>query len=232
MSSAKILIADDDEAVIELLSYNLKKEGYEVCPATNGEEAILKAQEFNPDLIILDVMMPKFDGIDVCEKLREIPKFKNTLIIFSSARAEDFTQLSAFNAGADDYIMKPVKPKILLSRIKVMLKRHFDSNSSSSPEDKNIKEADLIINPENFSVTKKGEAINLVKKEFELLSLLISKPGKVFRREEIINQVWGTEVIVGDRTIDVHIRKLREKIGDEYFVTIKGVGYKFNDDLS
>ncbi len=231
MEEGRILIADDDESVLEMLSYNLKKEGYEVIVATNGEEAIRKAKEFNPDLIILDVMMPILDGIDVCGQLREIHEFKNTLILFSSARAEDFTQLSAYGAGADDYIVKPVKPKILISRIKVMLKRHFGKTGIDSSDKLDISSSGLTINAETFRVIKNGNAIHLVKKEFELLSLLISKPGKVFRREEIINLVWGTEVIVGDRTIDVHIRKLREKIGEDYFITIKGVGYKFNDNL-
>lgn len=231
MEEGRILIADDDESVLEMLSYNLKKEGYEVIVASNGEEAIRKAKEFNPDLIILDVMMPILDGIDVCGQLREIHEFKNTLILFSSARAEDFTQLSAYGAGADDYIVKPVKPKILISRIKVMLKRHFGKTGIDSFDKLDISSSGLTINAETFRVIKNGNAIHLVKKEFELLSLLISKPGKVFRREEIINLVWGTEVIVGDRTIDVHIRKLREKIGEDYFITIKGVGYKFNDNL-
>ena len=231
MEEGRILIADDDESVLEMLSYNLKKEGYEVIVASNGEEAIRKAKEFNPDLIILDVMMPILDGIDVCGQLREIHEFKNTLILFSSARAEDFTQLSAYGAGADDYIVKPVKPKILISRIKVMLKRHFGKTGIDSFYKLDISSSGLTINAETFRVIKNGNAIHLVKKEFELLSLLISKPGKVFRREEIINLVWGTEVIVGDRTIDVHIRKLREKIGEDYFITIKGVGYKFNDNL-
>lgn len=231
MEQGRILIADDDESIIELLSYNLKKEGFEVVLASNGEEALRKTKEFLPDLIILDVMMPMFDGIDVCGQLREIPEFSDTLIIFSSARSEDFTQLSAYGAGADDYIVKPVKPKILISRIKAMLKRHFDKKPVESETILTVSKAGLVIDPESFTVYKNGDLISLVKKEFELLSLLISKPGKVFRREEIINQVWGTDVIVGDRTIDVHIRKLREKIGNEYFITIKGVGYKFNEVL-
>lgn len=230
MNDVKILIADDDDSVLELLQYNFEKEGFQVILANDGKEAMLKAKEHHPMLIILDVMMPHFDGIDVCGQLRELEEFKDTLIIFSSARTEDFTQLSAFGAGADDYIVKPVKPKILISRIKAMLKRHMDKSSSGGTY-QNINKAGLIIDEESFVVTKNNEPIHLVKKEFELLSLLISKPGKVFRREEIINLVWGIDVIVGDRTIDVHIRKLREKIGEEYFVTIKGVGYKFNDDL-
>lgn len=229
MSEGRILVADDDEAIVEMLVYNLKKEGFEVVTAFNGKEAVDKAKEFNPDLILLDVMMPGNDGIEVCYQLRELPEFKKTIIVFSSARSEDFTQLSAYGAGADDYIVKPIKPRILISRLKAMLKRHFDQVVPSQSEEP-VSKMGLVIDKDAFTLTKNGEYISLVKKEFELLSLLFSKPGKVFRREEIINNVWGTEVIVGDRTIDVHIRKLREKIGAEYFKTIKGVGYKFNDE--
>lgn len=229
MNSGRILVVDDDELILEMLVYNLKKEGFEVMTAMDGKSAIRKAKEFTPDLILLDVMMPGQDGIEVCYELRAQPENEKTLIVFSSARSEDFTQLSAYGAGADDYFVKPIKPKILISKIKAMLKRHVGSNDSSEGTTKIVRR-DLEIDKDAFTVMKSGEQIHLVKKEFELLCLLLSKPGKVFRREEIINNVWGTEVIVGDRTIDVHIRKLREKIGVHYFKTIKGVGYKFVEE--
>lgn len=229
MSKGKILVVDDDKEIIEILVYNLNKEGFIIQTALNGEEALKKAKDFKPDLILLDVMMPGMDGIEVCYLLREIPEFKKTLIVFSSARGEDFTQLSAYSAGADDYIIKPIKPRILVSRLNAMLQRHLTSHSV--PVEETINVSDLEINIDTFSVTKDKKSVALVKKEFELLTLLASKPGKVFRREEIINRVWGTEVIVGDRTIDVHIRKLREKIAPEYFITVKGMGYKFNEDI-
>lgn len=229
MSKGKILVVDDDKEIIEILVYNLNKEGFIIQTAQNGEEAIIKAEEFKPDLILLDVMMPGMDGIEVCYRLRENQEFKKTLIVFSSARSEDFTQLSAFSAGADDYIIKPIKPRILISRLNAMLQRHL-STETVTKEDV-ISVSDLVINIDTFSVLKNEVNIPLVKKEFELLTLLVSKPGKVFRREEIINKVWGTEVIVGDRTIDVHIRKLREKIAPDYFITVKGMGYKFNEEI-
>lgn len=230
MTEGKILVVDDDQEIVEMLVYNLKKEGFVVQTAFNGAEALEKAADFLPDLILLDVMMPGQDGIEVCYQLRDLDEFKNTIIVFSSARSEDFTQLSAYGAGADDYIVKPIKPRILISRLKAMLKRHFASNSMI-PQGETLKIADLTIDEESFVVKKGDVVIGLVKKEFGLLNLLCSKPGKVFRREEIISHVWGTEVIVGDRTIDVHIRKLREKIGQDYFVTVKGLGYKFNEEL-
>ena len=229
MNRGRILVVDDDQEIVEMLVYNLKKEGFIIQTAFNGTDAIERAKEFTPDLILLDVMMPGQDGIEVCYQLRELDEFKRTLIVFSSARGEDFTQLSAFGAGADDYIVKPIKPRILISRLNAMLQRHFSNNTVATNDE--VKIANLTINKETFTLTKNNESIALVKKEFELLYLLVSKPGKVFRREEIISNVWGTEVVVGDRTIDVHIRKLREKIGANYFITIKGLGYKFNEEL-
>ena len=229
MNSVKILVVDDDELILEMLVYNLKKEGFEVLTASDGKSAVDLAKEFKPDLILLDVMMPGQDGIEVCYQLRSQSENKDTLIVFSSARSEDFTQLSAYGAGADDYFVKPIKPKILISKIKAMLKRHVPSDSIGGSQTI-LSRGGVCVDKEAFTVTRDGDDINLVKKEFELLCLLLSKPGKVFRREEIINNVWGTEVVVGDRTIDVHIRKLREKIGSSYFKTIKGVGYKFVED--
>ena len=219
----KILVVDDDQDIVEILRYNLSLNGYDVKSAVNGIEAIKKAKLFIPDIILLDVMMPVMDGIEACSKIKIIPSLTNTIIIFLSARSEDFTQISAFDAGGDDYISKPVKPKILLKKIESILKRlKSDKNKNLIIELDNI-----TINKEEYKVVKDGKDIILPKKEFELFFLLALKPGKVFTRCEIMNKVWGSNVIVGDRTIDVHIRKLREKIGDSYFKTIKGIGYKF-----
>ena len=219
----KILVVDDDQDIVEILRYNLSLNGYDVISAFNGKEAIKKAKLFIPDIILLDVMMPVMDGIEACSKIKTIPSLTNTIIIFLSARSEEFTQISAFDAGGDDYISKPVKPKILLKKIESILKR-LKSNINKNL----IIELDNIsINREEYKVVKDGKDIILPKKEFELFFLLALKPGKVFTRYEIMNKVWGSNVIVGDRTIDVHIRKLREKIGDLYFKTVKGVGYKF-----
>ena len=219
----KILVVDDDQDIVEILRYNLSLNGYDVKSAVNGKEAIKKAKLFIPDIILLDVMMPVMDGIEACSKIKIIPSLKNTIIIFLSARSEDFTQIAAFDAGGDDYISKPVKPKILLKKIESILKRlKSDKNKNLIIELDNI-----TINKEEYKVVKDGKDIILPKKEFELFFLLALKPGKVFTRYEIMNKVWGSNVIVGDRTIDVHIRKLREKIGDLYFKTVKGVGYKF-----
>ena len=219
----KILVVDDDQDIIEILRYNLNLNGYDVKSAFNGKEAIKKAKLFIPDIILLDVMMPVMDGIEACSKIKTIPSLTNTIIIFLSARSEEFTQITAFDAGGDDYISKPVKPKILLKKIESILKR-LKSNINKNL----IIELDNIsINREEYKVVKDGKDIILPKKEFELFFLLALKPGKVFTRYEIMNKVWGSNVIVGDRTIDVHIRKLREKIGDLYFKTVKGVGYKF-----
>ena len=222
-TSTKILIVDDDPDIIEILTYNLSNEGYNVKSAVNGIEALKKAKKFIPDIILLDVMMPEMDGIEACSNLREIESLSKSMIIFLSARGEDFTQIAAFDAGADDYINKPVKPKILLKKISSISRRIFSENNNTS----NIIVGSLVIDRESYSVTLEKDEIALPRKEFELLYLLASKPGKVLTRDEIMFKVWGTQVVVGDRTIDVHVRKLREKIGEKYIKTIKGVGYKF-----
>ena len=220
-SNYRILLVDDEEDILEFLSYNLLKEGFKVSTATNGIQAIERAKEEQPHLIIMDVMMPKMDGITAVEKIREIRKLDDTLIIFLTARAEDYSQIAGFEAGADDYITKPVKPKILISRITAMLRR------SAKKDDSKVIEIDgLKIDPVSFVVRRNDEKIILPKKEFTLLKLLASSPNKVFTREEIFDKVWGNDVIVGDRTIDVHVRKIREKIGDGYITTVKGIGYK------
>ena len=219
----KILIVDDDPDIVEILRYNLSMAGYQVKSASNGKECVKKAKLFLPEIILLDVMMPVMGGIEACSILKEIPSLNNTRVIFLSARSEDYTQLSAFDAGADDYISKPVKPKILLKKIASIIKR---INLNEDNQHILIFE-DFVIDRNKFLIIKNNIEINLPRKEFELLFLLASKPGSVFTRDDIMNKVWGSEVIVGDRTIDVHIRKLREKIGDLYFKTVKGVGYKF-----
>ena len=227
-SEYKILIADDEPDILEFVCYNLAKEGFEVSTATNGLDALKKAKEIKPHLILLDIMMPEMDGVEVCKELRAIPEFENTVIAFLTARSEDYSQIVGFKVGGDDYITKPIRPRVLISRINALLRR-FNKNSNQA--DKHVIEvADLYINKEQFIVQKKGseDKITLAKKEFELLSLLASKPGKVFTREEIFNKIWGSNVIVGNRTIDVHIRKIREKVGDNYIITIKGIGYKFD----
>ena len=222
-TSTKILVVDDDPDIIEILTYNLSNEGYNVKSAVNGIEALKKAKKFIPDIILLDVMMPEMDGIEACSKLREIESLSKSMIIFLSARGEDFTQIAAFDAGADDYINKPVKPKILLKKISSISRRILSENNNTS----NIIVGSLVIDRESYSVTHNKDEITLPRKEFELIYLLASKPGKVLTRDEIMFKVWGTQVVVGDRTIDVHVRKLREKIGEKYIRTIKGVGYKF-----
>ena len=222
-TSTKILIVDDDPDIIEILTYNLSNEGYNVKSAVNGIEALKKAKKFIPDIILLDVMMPEMDGIEACSNLREIESLSKSMIIFLSARGEDFTQIAAFDAGADDYINKPVKPKILLKKISSISRRILSENNNTS----NIIVGSLVIDRESYTVTLEKDEIALPRKEFELLYLLASKPGKVLTRDEIMFKVWGTQVVVGDRTIDVHVRKLREKIGEKYIKTIKGVGYKF-----
>ena len=224
-SDIKILIVDDEEDILEFVSYNLSKEGYQIEVASDGTTAINKAEEFVPDLIILDIMMPGMDGIEVCTTLRENKDLKNTLIVFLTARNESFTQVSALESGGDDFITKPVKPNVLKSRVKALIRRHYRFQNKNQQEI--LKFGDLEIDREEFKVSVNGKEVGLAKKEFELLNLLVSKPGKVFKREEILRQVWGKEVIVGDRTIDVHIRKVREKIGSQYIKTYKGVGYKF-----
>ena len=222
-TSTKILIVDDDPDIREILTYNLSNEGYNVKSAINGVEALKKAKKFIPDIILLDVMMPEMDGIEACSQLREIESLSKSMIIFLSARGEDFTQIAAFDAGADDYINKPVKPKILLKKISSISRRILSENNVTS----NIIIGSLVIDRDSYSVTHEKDEITLPRKEFELLHMLASKPGKVLTRDEIMFKVWGTQVVVGDRTIDVHIRKLREKIGEKYIKTIKGVGYKF-----
>jgi two-component system, OmpR family, alkaline phosphatase synthesis response regulator PhoP len=219
----KILLVDDEHDILEFIRYNLEKEGYTVYTAENGRKAIEVALKVMPHLILLDVMMPEMDGIETCRELRHHAEFKNTLIAFLTARNEDYSQIAGFDVGADDYITKPIKPRVLVSRIKALLRRF----SADTAEQKVIF-GDIEINQEKFMVYIKGEELNLPKKEFELLALLSSKPGKVFSRKEILNKIWGSDIIVGDRTIDVHVRKLREKIDDKYFKTIKGIGYKFD----
>lgn len=217
----KILLVDDENDILEFVSYNLNKEGFQVITCKNGREAIQIAQKETPDLIILDVMMPEMDGIETCHEIRNITKLKDTLIMFLSARSEDYSQLAGFDAGADDYISKPIKPKLLVSRIKAVLRRKVGKAKTEEIH------AGVRIDREKYLVFKDDKEYSFPKKEFELLALLISKPGIVFTREVILDNVWGGEVVVGDRTIDVHIRKLREKLGDEIIKTIKGVGYKF-----
>ena len=221
----KILLVDDEPDILEILSYNLSAEGYQISTASNGVEAVKKAKKHLPHLIIMDVMMPEMDGIEACEKIRILPQLKDTIITFLTARGEDYSQVAGFEAGADDYITKPIKPKVLVSKIKSLLRRLNDESSKVNSEVVHI--GDLTIDREAYKIISKGVEIVLPRKEFELLSLLASKPGKVFKRDEILDKVWGNEVVVGGRTIDVHIRKLREKIGDNSFKTIKGVGYKF-----
>lgn len=223
----RVLIADDEPDILEFLLYNLKKEGLDVYTATNGLEALQKAKEIKPHLILLDIMMPQMDGIETCKELRLLPEFENTVIAFLTARSEDYSQIVGFEVGGDDYITKPIRPRVLVSRVHALLRRF---NKVTTNSDSNIIEvANLIINKEQYIVQKvnSDEKIILAKKEFELLCLLVSKPGKVFTRDEIFNKIWGSDVIVGNRTIDVHIRKIREKIGEDYIFTIKGIGYKF-----
>lgn len=219
----KILLVDDEPDILEIVGYNLGAEGYEIITAENGMVALTMAKKHKPHLIILDVMMPEMDGIEACEKLRAMPELSETIIAFLTARGEDYSQMAGFDAGADDYITKPIKPKVLVSKVKALLRRFKESDELDSK----LKLGNLTINREEYKITLGKEEIILPRKEFELLSLLASKPGKVFKREDILDRVWGNEVVVGGRTIDVHIRKLREKIGDEKFKTVKGVGYKF-----
>ena len=223
ISSIKILVVDDDPDIVEILKYNLKNSGYSVKSAGNGVEAIKKAKKFIPDIILMDVMMPEMSGIEACEEIKNIDQLSQAIIIFLSARSEDYTQISAYDAGADDYISKPVKPKILLKKISNIAKKI--NSEENAP--KTIDLGSIKINKEEYVVIKDKKEILLPRKEFELLFLLATKPEKVFPREEIMNKVWGTQVIVGDRTIDVHVRKLREKIGEKHIKTLKGVGYKF-----
>jgi two-component system alkaline phosphatase synthesis response regulator PhoP len=221
-NKAKILLVDDEPDILEIVGYNLAQEGYKITTATNGKEAISKAKSVLPDLIIMDVMMPEMDGIEACEAIRKIPELEKVIITFLTARNEDYTQVAGFDAGADDYIAKPIKPKLLVSKVNALLRRFTEQSKSSDT----LSVGGIEINREEYLIIKDNIEISLPRKEFELFYLLASKPGKVFKREEILDKVWGNEVVVGGRTIDVHIRKLREKLGDELFKTIKGVGYK------
>ena len=223
MKDKKILLVDDEQDILEILSYNLEKEGYKVFTANNGNEGIAKAKEIIPDLILLDVMMPEKDGIETCQEMRQIKELQKTLIVFLSARAEEFSQLAGYDAGANDYIVKIIKPKVLISKVNALLQL---STQVSESQSKVLELGDLIIDKDNFKVTKAGENLLLPKKEFDLLYLLASNTQKVFKREEILDKVWGNDVIVGERTIDVHIRRLREKLGDNSIQTLKGIGYK------
>ena len=223
----KILLVDDEPDILEIVGYNLKNEGYQVYTANNGLEALKSAKKITPNLILLDIMMPEMDGIETCEKIRAIKSLENILIAFLTARNEDYSQVAGFDAGADDYITKPIKPKVLIGKVKSLLRRL----KAESQEDSSVKIGDITINRDEYLIFKGDKKIFLPRKEFELFSLLTSKPGKVFKRETILDSVWGNEVVVGGRTIDVHIRKLREKIGDNHFKTIKGVGYKFVIDI-
>jgi two-component system alkaline phosphatase synthesis response regulator PhoP len=218
----KILLVDDEKDILEIVGYNLSQEGYQILTASNGREAIAKAKKELPQLIILDVMMPEMDGIEACENIRKIPELQDTIITFLTARSEDYSQVAGFDAGADDYIAKPIKPKVLVSKVKALLRRLKDDSKTSST----LNVGNIEINREEYKIINNGKEIILPRKEFELFYLLATKPGKVFTREEILDKVWGNEVVVGGRTIDVHIRKLREKMGDDFFKTIKGVGYK------
>lgn len=224
IQKGKILVVDDDQDIQEMLSYNLRKEGYAVKSADNGRMAIEVAEEFRPDLIILDVMMPEMDGIETCRELRANPDLEQSIIAFLTARGEDYSQIAGFDAGADDYIAKPVKPRVLISRVQALMRRH-GTREEIKTEDRY---GDIAIDHEKYQVTRAGRELPMPKKEFELLSLLMSKPGRVFTREVILNKIWGNDVVVGDRTIDVHIRKLREKVGDSFIKTVKGVGYKID----
>ncbi|MET4080136.1 two-component system alkaline phosphatase synthesis response regulator PhoP [Pedobacter sp. UYP30] len=220
----KILIVDDEPDILELIEYHLKKEGYQVFLASNGHEGIHVAKQVHPDLIILDIMMPKMDGIEACRLMRAIPEFKNTFMVFLTARSEEYSEIAGFNVGADDYIAKPIKPRALVSRINAILRRNL---SDKDLVESKLEIGDLVIDREAFLVFQNGEKVTLAKKEFELLHLLATKPGKVYTREAILKNVWEDSVVVTNRTIDVHIRKLREKLGDNYVTTVKGVGYKF-----
>jgi len=225
MKNTKILVVDDEPDILEILTYNLEKEGFSVITASNGEEGLQKAAEENPNLIILDIMMPQMDGVEVCRNLRANKQFDDTIIAFLTAREEDYSQIAALDVGGDDYITKPIRPRVLISRVKALIRRAGKGGDASDQH--LISVGNLVIDKEKVLVLRDNESIDLAKKEFELLNLLVSKPGKVFTREEIFNKVWGTNVIVGNRTIDVHIRKLREKLGDHYIKTMKGIGYKF-----
>ena len=224
----KILVVDDEPDILEFLSYNLEKEGFLVETAENGKQALEKAKKNQPDIVLLDVMMPEMDGIEACRTMREMPQFEHTIIAFLTARTEDYSQIAGFETGADDYISKPIKPRVLVSRLKALLRRYEAKESKSTFLDV----GNIQIDRERYLIIFNGKEMAVPRKEFELLYLLASKPGKVFKRDEILNEIWGRDIIVGDRTIDVHIRKLREKLGEELIKTVKGIGYKFEEQLS
>lgn len=226
-STFKILLVDDEPDILEIVSYNLKNEGYQIFTASNGKEGIEKAKKILPDLIILDVMMPDIDGIEACKILKEIDSLNHTIITFFTARSEEYSQLAGYEAGADDYITKPIKPKLLLSKVNALLRR----NPKNKQENNIVKTNRLIIDKNTYSITINNQKINLPRKEFKLLHLLVTNKDKVVLRETIMDKVWGSDVVVGNRTIDVHMRKLRKKIGDNFFKTVKGVGYKFEDEI-
>ena len=223
-ASQKVLVVDDEEPILELLKYNLEKQGYEVRAASNGQEAVDIAKKFHPDLVLLDIMMPKMDGVEACRTLRANPDLQNTFIVFLTARAEEYSEIAAFDVGADDYILKPIKPRALMSRISALFRRDSKKKSPSAQ----ITVGDLIIDRTSYTIKVKGKEINLPKKEFELLFFLAQNPNKVFSRDDLLQNIWGSDVYVLARTVDVHIRKVREKIGEDYITTVKGVGYKFN----
>lgn len=221
----KVLIVDDEQDVLEFLSYNLEKDGFQVSSADNGRLGVEIAKKEDPDIILLDVMMPEMDGIETCRTLRELPQFENTIIAFLTARTEDYSQIAGFETGADDYISKPIKPRVLISRLRALLRRYETKESKSTL----LKVGNIEIDRERYLIVFNGVEMAVPRKEFELIYLLASKPGKVFKREEILNEIWGRDIIVGDRTIDVHIRKLREKLGEDLIKTVKGIGYKFEE---
>lgn len=220
----KILVVDDEEPILELLKYNLEKEGYEVKVASNGHQGVDIARKFKPDVVLLDIMMPHMDGVEACRQLRAMTELTNTYIVFLTARSEEYSEVAAFDVGADDYITKPIKPRALMSRIQALLRRNAKGESTSGQ----ITQGDLVIDRSSYTIRLQGKEINLPKKEFELLFFLAQHPNKVFSRDDLLQNIWGSEVFVLARTVDVHIRKVREKIGDDYIATVKGVGYKFN----
>lgn len=223
----RILLVDDEDDILEFLSYNLKNEGFSIVTANNGHDALKLTEEIKPHLVLLDVMMPEMDGIETCEEIRKLPGMSNILVAFLTARGEDYSQIAGFEAGGDDYITKPIKPKLLISKIKSLLKRANHLRETQEEGNTRVVSGDLVIDRDRYLIYLKGREIVLPRKEFELISLLISKPDKVFTREEIFDKIWGENIVVGDRTIDVHIRKLREKLGDQYIKTVKGIGYKY-----
>jgi len=231
-SDIKILLVDDEPDILEIVGYNLTNEGYHIFTAKNGVEAVKIAKKEVPQLIILDIMMPEMDGIEACEKIRNTKGLENVIITFFTARGEEYSQVAGFNVGADDYITKPIKPKLLVSKIKALLRRVKKNSEQTTESSNKVSVGNIVIDRDEYVIIKDGVKLSLPRKEFELLSLLTSTPGKVFKRDDILDRVWGNDVIVGGRTIDVHIRKLREKIGDDNFKTVKGVGYKFviNED--